>query len=64
MADVALLSDSRIAIRATDIAEVIGMAVSLDILLHILIAGVILTSLDVVIVLMAYRRGKGMIDTA
>lgn len=49
------------AIIATDIAEVIGTAIALNILLHIpLMAGVILTALDVIIVLLAYRPGRGM----
>ncbi|CAF1251190.1 unnamed protein product [Didymodactylos carnosus] len=44
------------AIIATDIAEVIGTAIALNMLLHIpLVAGVALTSIDVLIVLMAYR---------
>lgn len=49
------------AIIATDIAEVIGTAVALDILLHIpLIAGVCLTILDVILVLLAYKPGNSM----
>lgn len=49
------------AIIATDIAEVIGTAVALNVLMHIpLMAGIALTTLDVILVLMAYRPGKGM----
>ncbi|PRT52522.1 Manganese transporter SMF1 [Wickerhamiella sorbophila] len=52
---------AEIAIIATDIAEVIGTAIALNILLHIpLIAGVILTIVDVMLVLLAYRPGKGI----
>lgn len=52
---------AEIAIVATDIAEVIGTAIALDILLHIpLIAGVCMTIVDVLIVLFAYRPGGGM----
>jgi metal iron transporter len=52
---------AEIAIIATDIAEVIGTAVALNILIHLpLIAGVILTIVDVMLVLLAYRPGKGM----
>ena len=47
------------AIICTDIAEVIGTAVALNILLHIpLIAGVVITIVDVLIVLLAHRPGK------
>uniref|UniRef100_A0A060SZS3 ARAD1C06358p n=1 Tax=Blastobotrys adeninivorans TaxID=409370 RepID=A0A060SZS3_BLAAD len=49
------------AIICTDIAEVIGTAIALNILLHIpLMAGVVITIVDVILVLMAYRPGKGM----
>lgn len=52
---------AEIAIIATDIAEVIGTAIALNILMHIpLIAGVILTIVDVLLVLLAYQPGKGM----
>lgn len=52
---------AEIAIIATDIAEVIGTAVALNILLKIpLIAGVLITIIDVLIVLMAYRPGNSM----
>ncbi|CDK29021.1 unnamed protein product [Kuraishia capsulata CBS 1993] len=47
---------AEIAIIATDLAEVVGTAISLNILFGIpLLAGVILTVIDVLIVLMAYR---------
>lgn len=47
---------AEIAIIATDLAEVVGTAIALNILFHIpLFAGVILTVVDVVVVLMAYR---------
>ncbi|GMF73468.1 unnamed protein product [[Candida] boidinii] len=49
------------AIIATDIAEVIGSAIALNILLKIpLWAGVLLTITDVLIVMMAYRPGSSM----
>ncbi|VVT56176.1 uncharacterized protein SAPINGB_P004878 [Magnusiomyces paraingens] len=49
------------AIIATDIAEVVGTAVALNILMHIpLIVGVIITILDVLIVLMAYRSEQSI----
>ncbi|KAK6455416.1 manganese ion transporter [Scheffersomyces xylosifermentans] len=47
---------AEIAIIATDLAEVVGTAISLNILFKLpLFAGVILTVVDVLIVLMAYR---------
>jgi metal iron transporter len=47
------------AIICTDIAEVIGTAVALNILLRIpLIAGVVITIVDVLVVLLAHRPGK------
>lgn len=49
------------AIIATDVAEVIGTAIALNILLRIpLPAGVIITCLDVLFVLMAYRPGSSL----
>lgn len=49
------------AIIATDIAEVVGTAVALNILFHIpLIVGVILTILDVLAILSFYRSGKSV----
>lgn len=47
---------AEIAIVATDLAEVVGTAIALNILFKIpLLLGVILTTIDVLIVLMAYR---------
>lgn len=47
---------AEIAIIATDLAEVVGTAIALNILFHIpLVAGVLLTVVDVIVVLMAYR---------
>lgn len=47
---------AEIAIIATDLAEVVGTAIALQILFHIpLTTGVILTVLDVLIILMCYR---------
>lgn len=52
---------AEIAIIATDIAEVVGTAVALNILFHIpLIVGVILTIVDVLCILMLYRGGKSV----
>lgn len=52
---------AEIAIIATDIAEVVGTAIGLNILLKIpLIAGTLITIVDVLIVLMAYRPGNSM----
>lgn len=52
---------AEVAIIATDIAEVVGTAVALNILFHIpLIVGVLLTIIDVMLVLMAYRAGKSV----
>lgn len=49
---------AEIAIIATDLAEVVGTAISLNILFNIPLAiGVILTVVDVLIVLMAYKPG-------
>lgn len=49
------------AIIATDIAEVVGTAVALNILLRIpLIAGVVLTIVDVLLVLLAYRSEQSI----
>ncbi|ANB15302.1 divalent metal ion transporter SMF1 [Sugiyamaella lignohabitans] len=58
----ALYVFAEVAIIATDIAEVIGTAIALNILFNIpLMAGVILTIVDVLIVLLAYRPGNGML---
>lgn len=47
---------AEIAIIATDLAEVVGTAIALNILFKIpLVAGVLLTVVDVIVVLMAYR---------
>lgn len=47
---------AEIAIIATDLAEVVGTAIALNILFNIpLFAGVLLTVVDVIVVLMAYR---------
>lgn len=53
---------AEIAIIATDLAEVVGMAISLNILFNIpLLLGVIITISDVLIVLMAYRPNGPML---
>lgn len=47
-----------IAIAACDLAEVIGSAIALNLLFHLpLLAGVILTSLDVLLILLLQQRG-------
>ncbi|HEY4101368.1 MAG TPA: Nramp family divalent metal transporter [Gemmatimonadales bacterium] len=47
-----------IAIAACDLAEVIGSAIALNLLFHIpLVAGVLLTSLDVLLILLLQQRG-------
>lgn len=52
---------AEIAIIATDIAEVVGTAIALNVLFHIpLIAGVVLTIVDVLIILSLYRSGKSV----
>lgn len=52
---------AEIAIIATDLAEVVGTAIALNILLKIpLPVGVLLTVVDVLLVLMAYRPNGGM----
>ncbi|ODV71275.1 NRAMP family metal ion transporter [Cyberlindnera jadinii NRRL Y-1542] len=49
------------AIIATDVAEVIGTAIALNVLMHIpLPAGVVITVVDVIFVLMAYRPGSSL----
>ena len=49
------------AIVCTDMSEVIGTAIALNILLKIpLLAGVAITIVDVMLILLAYRPGKGM----
>lgn len=55
---IALWIFAEIAIAACDLAEVIGSAIALQLLFHIpLIAGVIITSLDVLIILLLEHRG-------
>lgn len=52
---------AEIAIIATDVAEVIGSAIALNILIKVpLPAGVVLTITDVLFVLMAYRPGSSL----
>lgn len=54
--NIALYILAEIAIIATDLAEVVGTAISLNILLNLPLAlGVVLTVVDVLIVLMAYK---------
>lgn len=49
------------AIIATDVAEVIGTAIALNLLFHIpLVAGCIISILDVLIILFFYRPGKSI----
>jgi manganese transport protein len=49
---------AEIAIAACDLAEVIGSAIALQLLFHIpLMAGVLITSLDVLIILLLQQRG-------
>lgn len=55
---------AEIAIIATDLAEVVGTAISLEILFGIpLLYGVLITVLDVLIILMAYRKDGTMKQT-
>jgi manganese transport protein len=55
---IALWLFAEIAIAACDLAEVIGSAIALQLLFHIpLTAGVIITSLDVLIILLLEHRG-------
>lgn len=52
---------AEIAIIATDLAEVVGTAISLNILWNVpLTIGVVITVIDVLLVLMAYRPNGGM----
>ncbi len=54
----------KFAIIATDLAEVVGTAIALEILFGIpLIYGVFITVLDVLIVLMAYHKDGSMRQT-
>jgi manganese transport protein len=53
-----------IAIAACDLAEVLGSAVALNLLFHLpLLAGVLLTSLDVLLVLALQGRGFRIVET-
>lgn len=55
---------AEIAIIATDLAEVVGTAISLEILFGIpLLYGVVITVLDVLIILMAYHKDGSMKQT-
>jgi manganese transport protein len=57
-ATIALWIFAEIAIAACDLAEVIGSAIALQLLFHIpLIVGVIITSLDVLLILLLEHRG-------
>ncbi|ODQ81439.1 hypothetical protein BABINDRAFT_159732 [Babjeviella inositovora NRRL Y-12698] len=57
----ALYAFAELAIIATDLAEVVGTAIALNILFHIpLLYGVLLTILDVLIILMAYKPESGL----
>ena len=56
---IALWLFAEIAIAACDLAEVIGSAIALQLLFHIpLTAGVIITSLDVLVILLLEHRGE------
>lgn len=55
---------AEVAIIATDLAEVVGTAIALEILFGIpLVAGVVITVLDVLIILMAYHKDGTMRQT-
>lgn len=61
---VLLWLSAEVAIVACDIAEVIGAAIALKLLFHLpMIAGVIITSLDVLLVLALQSRGFRWIET-
>lgn len=54
---------AEIAIAACDLAEVIGSAIALQLLFHIpLLAGVLITSLDVLLILLLEQRGFRVIE--
>ncbi len=56
--NVALWLFAEVAIAACDLAEVIGSAIALQLLFHIpLMAGVLITSLDVLVILLLQHRG-------
>ncbi|MBS1823294.1 MAG: Nramp family divalent metal transporter [Acidobacteria bacterium] len=60
---IALWLLAEVAIAACDLAEVIGSAIALQLLFHIpLIAGVIITSLDVLLILLLEHRGFRYIE--
>ena len=60
---IALWVIAEIAIGACDLAEVIGSAIALQLLFHIpLIVGVIITSLDVLVILLLEHRGFRYIE--
>jgi len=60
----ALWISAEVAIIACDIAEVIGAAIALNLLFHIpMVAGVVLTGLDVLLVLGLQHRGFRWIET-
>ncbi|MBS1799118.1 MAG: Nramp family divalent metal transporter [Acidobacteria bacterium] len=62
-ATIALWLLAEVAIAACDLAEVIGSAIALQLLFHIpLIAGVIITSLDVLLILLLEHRGFRYIE--
>lgn len=59
-----LYACAEVAIIATDLAEVVGLAIALEILFGLpLVAGVFVTVLDVLIVLMAYHKDGTMRQT-
>ena len=63
-ASLVLWLSAEIAIVACDIAEVIGAAIALNLLFHIpMVLGVILTSLDVLLVLALQHKGFRWIET-
>src|SRR5271155_19148 len=60
---IALWVIAEIAIAACDLAEVIGSAIALQLLFHIpLIVGVLITSLDVLVILLLEHRGFRYIE--
>ncbi len=60
---IALWLGAEIAIAACDLAEVIGSAIALQLLFHIpLIVGVLITSLDVLVILLLEHRGFRYIE--
>jgi manganese transport protein len=54
---------AELAVVATDLAEVIGSAIALELLLHVpLVAGVVLTALDVLLLLGLEQRGARILE--